>query len=72
MIINHLSREMGARRLTIQQVAKASGLAYSTVLDLYHDRAKRMDWRTLDAICKAIGVESLGELFEYRPDVPDD
>lgn len=68
MIINHLSREMGARRLTIQQVANASGLAYSTVLDLYHDRAKRLDVRTLDALCKAVGVASLGELFEYRLD----
>lgn len=68
MIINLLSREMGARRLTIRQVANASGLAYSTVLDLYHDRAKRLDLATLDALCKAVDVSSVCDLFEYRPD----
>lgn len=67
MIENRVSREMGARRLTMQEVARRSGLAYSTVHDIYHGRAKRLDLDTLDALCRAIGVASLCDLFEYAP-----
>lgn len=72
MIINHVSRAMGERRLSMQEVARRTGLAYSTVHDIYHDKARRMDWNTLDALCQGIGVTSLGELFEYRPNVAPD
>ena len=68
MIVNHVSRAMGERRLSIQEVARRSGLAYSTVHDIYHDKSKRMDWQTVDALCRGIGVSGLAELFEYRAD----
>lgn len=70
MIANRISRAMGERRLTILDVATRSGLAYSTVLDLYHDRVKRLDVKTLDALCRTIGVQSITELIEYVPDHP--
>ena len=70
MIVNHVSRAMGERRLSIQEVVRRSGLAYSTVHDIYHDKARRMDWQTVDALCRGIGVATLAELFEYRPDEP--
>jgi len=59
---------MGERRLSIQEVVRRSGLAYSTVHDVYHDKARRMDWKTIDSLCRGIGVTSLTELFEYRSD----
>lgn len=71
MIVNRISRAMGERRLTILEVANRSGLAYSTVLDLYHDRVKRLDFKTLNALCQAIDVQSIEEILEYVPEVPD-
>ena len=68
MIVNHVSRAMGERRLSIQEVVRRSGLAYSTVHDVYHDKARRMDWQTVDSLCRGIGVTTLTELFEYRSD----
>jgi putative transcriptional regulator len=70
VIVNHVSRAMGERRLSIREVARRSGLAYSTVHDVYHEKARRMDWQTVDALCRAIGVQTLVELFEYRPNPP--
>lgn len=66
MIVNHVSRVMGERRLSIAQTARVAGLAYTTVLDIYHDRVRRLDVDTLDALCEALEVDSINDLFEYR------
>ena len=68
MIVNHVSRVMGERRLSIAQTARAAGLAYTTVLDIYHDRVRRLDVDTLDALCKTLEVAAINDLFEYVPD----
>lgn len=68
MIVNHVSRAMGERRLSIRKVADSAGLSYSSVHAIYHDKARRLDWQTVDALCAAVGVQSLTELFEYVPD----
>jgi putative transcriptional regulator len=68
-IRNHLSRVMGEQRLKIQDVASRSGLAFTTVFDLYHGRAKRLDLETLNALCRVLGVQP-GDLFSYVPDEP--
>ena len=68
-IRNRLSRVMGERRLKIQDVAARSGLAYTTVFALYHDKARRIDLATLDALCRTLRVQ-VGDLFEYVPDEP--
>lgn len=66
MIVSRLSRLMGDRRLTIQSVAQATGLAFGTVAGLYHDRAERFDRHTLDALCAHLDVP-LCELLERVP-----
>lgn len=66
MIVNHVSRVMGEQRMSIAQTARVAGLAYTTVLDIYHDRVRRLDVDTLDALCTALDVESVSDLFEYR------
>lgn len=68
MIVNHVSRVMGAKRLTIREVARRSGLAYATVQGIRNGTSKRVDWDTLDALCTVLEVESISELIEYRPD----
>ncbi len=67
MIVNRLSRLMGERRLSIQDVAEGTGLAYSGVHALYHAKARRLDLETLNKLCNYFGVGP-GELFEWTPD----
>lgn len=69
MIVSRVSRLLGERRLSIRQVAQDTGLAYTTVAALYHDRAQRFDRDTLDALCKHLDVPLCG-LLERVPDPP--
>ncbi len=64
-IINHLSRELGARRLTMLGLRRMTGLSYTTISDLYHARTRRIDVETLDRLCRALGV-GVGDILEYR------
>jgi putative transcriptional regulator len=66
-IRNRISRAMGERRLSMQDVARQSGLSYGTVFALYHGKAQRIDLTTLDKLCRALDAQ-VGELFEYVPD----
>lgn len=65
-IVNHLSREMGARRLSIREVVRRTGLSYSAMHDLYHGRVRRIDFATLDKLCRALDVK-VGDILEYDP-----
>jgi DNA-binding Xre family transcriptional regulator len=67
MIRNHLSRELGAQRLSQRELIRRTGLSHQTVADLYHDRRGRIDLATLDRLCAALGV-GVGALLEYCPD----
>lgn len=67
MIVNRVSEVMGRKRLTIREVARRSGLAYATVQGIRNDSSKRVDWGTLNALCRTLEVASLCELFEYVP-----
>ena len=67
MILNHVSREAGARRLSIRDLARLAGVSYSAMHPLYHDRTKRLDLETLDGLCRALECQP-GDLFEYVPD----
>lgn len=67
MIVNRVSEVMGRKRLTIREVARRSGLAYATVQGIRNDSSKRVDWETLNALCRTLEVTSLCELFEYAP-----
>jgi len=68
-IRNRVSRVMGERRLNIQDLARLSGLSYTTVFHLYHGSAQRIDLTTLDKLCGALNV-AVGDLLEYVPDDP--
>lgn len=67
MIVNHLSRLLGERRMSIAELQRQSGLPYVSLFKLYHGKSGRVDFGTLDAICRALGV-GIGELLEHRPD----
>lgn len=46
-----LSTLMGQARYSIQDVHNRTGLARSTVAQLYHDKATRIDFETIEKIC---------------------
>ncbi len=57
-IQSRLSVLMGERRYNIQAVIDKTGLDRTTVSNLYHDKVKRIDFKTLDKLC---------ELFDCKP-----
>jgi len=65
-IRNRLSAILGEQRITQTELHLRTGLSYTTITDLYHERAKRLDFTTLDKLCQALGVLP-GDLLEYRP-----
>lgn len=67
MIRCNLSIFMGRDRKKIQDVCNETGLARNTVANLYNDKAARVDYRTMDLLCKMFRC-SVGELFEHIED----
>ena len=57
-----LSTLMGKERYSIQDVHIKTGLARSTVTQLYHDKAKRIDYETIEKLCELFNC-SISELF---------
>jgi putative transcriptional regulator len=67
MIVNRLSRLLGERRMSIAELQRRTGLSYVTLHDLYTDKSKRVDFKTLNQICQALGVQP-GDILEHVPD----
>ncbi len=61
----HLSTLMGKKRYSIQDVHMKTGLARSTVTQLYHDKATRIDYETIEKLCALFGCE-ITDLFELE------
>ncbi len=66
VLTNRLSRLMGDRRLTITDVAEGAGLDWNTVAGLYHARATRVDFATLEKLCDFLEVGP-EQFLEWRP-----
>lgn len=71
MIRCHLSRVMGEHKMKIADVARATGLHRNTVTLLYQEKAVRIELDAMEQLCKLFNC-SVGDLFEYIPDEPDD
>lgn len=52
-----LSTLMGQYRYSIQDVHNKTGLARSTVTQLYHDKATRIDFETIEKLCALFQCE---------------
>lgn len=64
MIKVHLAKMMGERKLNITDVARATNLNRNTVTLLYRETARRVDFETLEALCKFFDC-GVGDLVEY-------
>ena len=67
MLKNHLSKLIGEKRYTIVEVSRKTGLTTSTISNLYNDKVKRLDFDTLEKLCKLFNCQP-NDLFEYIPD----
>lgn len=59
---SNLSTLMGKARLNIQDVHDRTGLSRTTIAQLYHDKATRVDYDTVEKLCRLFGCE-INELF---------
>lgn len=68
MIKCHLSRIMGEKRITQKEVIEKTGLSSATVSNLYNEKVKRLDFDTLEKLCKLFNCK-VQDLIEYIPDI---
>lgn len=61
-----LSRKLGELRWTQADLARATGIRPSTINDLYHEMAERINLEHLDLICEALDCD-LEELIVRVP-----
>lgn len=61
----NLSTLMGKKRYSIQDVHTLTGLARSTVSNLYNDKATRIDFDTLEKLCLLFKC-SANDLFDVN------
>lgn len=66
MIRIYLSRKLGELRWTQADLARATGIRPSTINDLYHEMADRVNLEHLDLICEALDCE-LTDLIGREP-----
>ncbi len=69
MVRVHLSRLMGERRLKIADLERETGLSRTTLSRLYHEKATRLDFETLEILCKYFDV-GVADLLEIAADEP--
>lgn len=67
----HLSRLLGERKEKIADVLRSTGLARNTVAGLYQEESKRIDFETLELLCRHFNCK-VGDLLEYVPSDPGD
>lgn len=61
-----LSTRLGERRWTQADLARATGIRPSTINDLYHEMADRVNLEHIDLICEALDCD-ISELLIREP-----
>ena len=67
MRINHISTLLGARRETISDLARVTGLSRVTVANLYHDNFEMIAGKTIIALCNYFQLP-FHKIIEWQPD----
>lgn len=66
MIRITLSEVLGRRRLTQADLARMTGIRPTTINELYHEIATRINIEHLDRICEALDCD-LPDIMSYTP-----
>lgn len=67
MIINRFPVILAEKRLRVADVVRATGMSKTTLHKLYNDDSSRIDFETLDKLCRFLEVQ-VGDLLEYKSD----
>ncbi len=67
MIKNNLSLILGKRRMKMSDLSRMTGLNKNTILNLYHEKNTRIEFKVIDKICETLGCQP-GDLFRYVPE----
>ncbi|MDK4474591.1 helix-turn-helix transcriptional regulator [Fusobacterium necrophorum] len=67
MIKNYLSKLMGEKRYSIVEVAQKTGMSSTTISNLYNEKVKRLDFDTLEKLCKLFNCK-VQDIIEYIPE----
>lgn len=67
MIECKLSTLMGAQRKKISDVARATGISRTTLIELYYDRSKAVSFRVIELLCRYLNC-TVGDLFVIEED----
>lgn len=62
-----LGEIMAERKLMNKDVVALTGVSRNTITSLAANATKRIDYDTLDALCKGLGVYP-GDIIEYIPE----
>ena len=66
MIINHLSKLLGERRINQAEFSKKTGIGKNVINMMYNDFAERVSLENIDRMCEVLDC-SVGDIFEYVP-----
>lgn len=66
-----LSDLMGKHKLTIAKLSELTSLSRPTISALYHEKVSRIDFETIEKLCKAFHC-TVGDLIEYVPEPTED
>ncbi len=58
-----------SRGIAQTELQALTGLGYSSINAMYHNKTVAVEFGTLDALCAALDVQP-GELLQYVPDQP--
>ncbi len=67
MIKNRFSILLGIKKMDRRDIVKLTGLDNHTVLKIYQNKTKGIDFATLDKLCFALDCTP-NDLFRYIPD----
>lgn len=65
MIKCNLSILMGKHKVSIQDIHEGTGLNRNTISNLYHEKAKRIDYDTIEKLCDFFDCQ-VGDLLEKK------
>lgn len=63
MIKCNLAELLGARKLKVADVVRDTGINRSTLTRLYHETTSRIDFETLETLCRYLECD-VGQLLE--------
>ena len=67
MIVVKLPELIARERTKVSEVANATGLSRTTLYKICNDQSTRIDFDTLDKLCKLFDVQ-VNDILEYVPD----